>query len=206
MIVLDRPPVTSGTMCPTERPYLYEIWHTGYAGCGHDEGLREGSPFRFAYLYSDLQLPSEGTTANTLVNVEAASSVEVTGAGGLALTLRDARLAATVDRIRSFEHLPRDWAGEDTVAIRPEVRLIAERILRSLPPEIPIPQPTPSGDGEIGLSWIKGADRFEAIVHADCQVAWVLSRGSQFAPGGLIDAVERNLYRLTAALRQFWND
>jgi hypothetical protein len=197
--------ISSGTAyladnCPT--PDILQNWRTGTSS-GTILGERlVSSP---GYMYAIFQNPDE-YRADAPARLDAAKD-DLTSSGGAPLTVRKAETSRLLDQVKSFQRLPNDWAGEGTVLVDSGVYDVSERVLQALPTEIPLPQVTPSPDGEVGLSWIRNGGRFEVLVQPDQHLLWVIGRDGAYTPGGMINFAEhKSLLRLNMALRQFWYD
>jgi hypothetical protein len=55
------------------------------------------------------------------------------------------------------------WDGEDAAAIEPTAMLWAERFVRALPDDIPVPEFAPEPDGSISLDWIRSRSRVFSV-------------------------------------------
>jgi hypothetical protein len=151
-----------------------------------------------------------GMTQDTTVNtapIMGALAADLTNSGGEVLSPRKAETSRLLATVKRFRELPADWSGKDTVPIDSALSELAERVLLGLSEDIPLPQATPSADGEIGLTWVRQRDRFEALIQPDQHIIWVVGRNGHHVPGGLINLAEHNsLLDLYEALRRFWHD
>jgi hypothetical protein len=106
------------------------------------------------------------------------------------------------EKIEGFADLPTSWAGTDTVIPSQETRSAAMGLLRNLSSDYPLPQVTPSADGEIGFVWYGRGSRVEALLGADIHLVWfgefageieagddVIWSGAN--PDGLLQMIER---------------
>ena len=110
-----------------------------------------------------------------------------TDAGGEGISARAQERSLLSSRIESFTKLARDWAGEDTIVVDQQTLDVAKRLVRELPNKWPLPQATPSPEGEIALTWFKGGNRLEALLQPDRHLIWVVKNDGEYAPGRDID-------------------
>lgn len=64
---------------------------------------------------------------------------------------------------------------------------VATAIIETLNPGIPLPQVSTSSDAEIGLSWFKNEDRFEATIWPDYHLVWVAMINGEVVRGQDVD-------------------
>ncbi len=102
-------------------------------------------------------------------------------------SIREAKLAEVRKRIENFTRKEKGWAGEGSVPVDKSTAEFAYKILKNLPKDIPAPQPTMSGDGEIGLTWYKHADYLDASIDADGYLVWSLKTGNDFLGGDVLN-------------------
>lgn len=134
------------------------------------------------------------------------TGLRVTDSGGEALTPRIADLNRLLSRVDKFRNLPTDWCGDHTILISAETYDIAARLLRELPSELPLPQATPSAEGEVGFIWFRNSNGFEVVIQPDCHILWVMQANGECTPGDIIDfPAEGTFYKLNEALRRFLN-
>jgi hypothetical protein len=93
---------------------------------------------------------------------------------------------ASVDR---FSSLRARWTHADAIPVSEDTISTAAVLLDNLPEVIEPPHISPSSDGEIGLSWIKGMDRFEAILDADNHLAWITKIDGNYVAGLDVNAL-----------------
>jgi hypothetical protein len=110
-----------------------------------------------------------------------------TDAGGEAISVRAGQRSLLSSRVDSFSKLPRDWSGEDTIPIDTQTLEIAKRLIEDLPNRWPLPQATPSGEGEVVFTWFKNSNRLEAILQPDRHLIWVTQNNGRYVPGRDID-------------------
>jgi hypothetical protein len=106
---------------------------------------------------------------------------------GASPSWRMAALAALWRRIEGFARLPADWAGEGTVLVSPTLLNRARLLLRGLPSALPLPQASPSAEGEIALTWFRGGRRLEAMLQPDDHLVWVVTGGGRTDLGKDLD-------------------
>jgi hypothetical protein len=95
-------------------------------------------------------------------------------------------------RIHEFAKLEAGWNGDDSVA--PNEAVIAEacKIVRELPDNAQLPHVSPSADGEIGLSWLSGNKRLEALIQPEGYLVLVRALDHQLTPVAEINLRERS--------------
>jgi len=123
-----------------------------------------------------------GNTGNTHYEWLVAFGAQ-TDAGGEGISARVRERSLLSSRIDSFTKLPRDWSGEDTILVDRRTLEFAKRLIRELPSKWPLPQATPSADGEIAFTWFKNSNRLEAILQPDHHLIWVTQNNGRYAPG-----------------------
>lgn len=106
-----------------------------------------------------------------------------TEAGGEGLSARIREISLLSSRIESFAKLPVNWGGDDTILADQPTLNLAKQLVRGLPKKRPLPQVTPSADGEICFTWFKDENRLEAILQPDQHFVWVVRKDGQYAPG-----------------------
>lgn len=100
-------------------------------------------------------------------------------------TPRSPALRALLARIRNFGGLAPDWAGEDTTAIDELTIAAAMRAAEAATrAEFPLPQASPSPEGEISLSWYRKRNRLALILAPDGYVTWTTSIDRHVEEGG----------------------
>ena len=77
-----------------------------------------------------------------------------------------------------------------------------DALIAQLPAGIRRPHVSPNDDGEVGLSWCRGADRFEAMIRPDGHLVWVTKTGGKWLPGE--DIPWSDPTPLHAALKEFF--
>jgi hypothetical protein len=201
-------PVSSGTasLVVNSEP-LSNFFLLYQFACNSPETARaSGVPQRLDSLYTSLRFPNENGTANTVIYSETTEAHQTNLGGGEALNPRKADLTRLLARIDGFQRLPVAWAGDDTVMVDSNTYDTAAQILQGLPYDVPLPQATPSADGEIGLTWIQQGGRFEVMIQPDRHVLWLMNQGHDYEPGGMIDlSTHKSLFDLSEALRRFWH-
>jgi hypothetical protein len=117
-----------------------------------------------------------------------------TDAGGEGISARAQERSLLSSRMESFTKLPKDWGGEDTILVNQQTFLVnqqtldgAKRLIRELPNKWPLPQATPSPEGEIALTWFKGGNRLEVLLQPDRHLIWVVKNDGAYVPGRDID-------------------
>jgi len=110
---------------------------------------------------------------------------------------REDEITGLCRRIRGFAELRGDWNGKDTLLPDHKVIMWACDLVATLPASVRLPQVSPSGEGEIGLSWFNGGKRLEAMLQPDRHLVWVKKAEDKFVPGDDIDLErERSFGRL----------
>ena len=99
---------------------------------------------------------------------------------------RFAQLNAIRVRVQGFVHLPKNWAGDDTIPPSPAVADHVDRLLRELPEDAVVPYATASGEGEIMLTWFHGEDRLTATASPEGHLLWVSKVAGQFHDGEVL--------------------
>jgi len=109
------------------------------------------------------------------------------------------------ERIKGFGRLPRGWAGAESVPAEPRVVALALQAVRELPIDLELPQATLSAEGEIGLTWVDGDDRFDALIDEDRQIVWMSNIAGRSYAGNLLDMTAGGrLDELYAAVSEFY--
>ena len=90
-------------------------------------------------------------------------------------------------RLDKLQHLPSEWAGVDTIVPTKQTIQAAKALISSLPIASPLPNVSPSADGEIGFAWAVGKKRFESILASDGKLVWFWTEGKQVFPGSEVD-------------------
>ena len=202
-------PISSGTASVD----LGLFRNSAYQFTGNPPKTAAGVTQRLDSLYATLQFPAVSGTASTFIYADTnniyAQTTQIghtsSGAGG-ALNPRKADLTRLLARIEGFQKLPTVWAGDDTVMVDSNTYDTATQILQGLPHDVPLPQATPSADGEIGLTWMQQGGRFEVVIQPDRHVLWLVNHGHDYEPGGLVDlGAHKSLFDLNEALRQFYH-
>ncbi len=81
----------------------------------------------------------------------------------------------------------------------------ARMLLDGLPSAIRKPHLSASDDGEIGLSWLQGKDRFEAMLQPDDHLVWITKVDGIFVPGAdVLASVVEDRQTFYAALNGFY--
>ena len=81
----------------------------------------------------------------------------------------------------------------------------AQDVLSALPVGIPFPHLSSSSDGEIGFSWSRGRDRFEAVIGEEVRLVWISMISGKFSRGGDLPAETRYLWQIFfASLKGFY--
>jgi hypothetical protein len=105
----------------------------------------------------------------------------------LPLPLRANPRVKLCGKIESFARLPGDRTETDAIPPdRATVRFACD-LVQKLPAETPLPHASRSTEGEIGLSWSKGNDRFEVLLQPDGHLVWAKERDGKIVPGEDID-------------------
>jgi hypothetical protein len=94
------------------------------------------------------------------------------------------RTPAVPDQLASLNE---QWGDADTIPVSEPTIEGARTLLQNLPPGTEHPHLAPSSDGEIGLSWVRGGDRFEAMLHPDGHLVWVTKVSGKFEVGMDVD-------------------
>ena len=87
------------------------------------------------------------------------------------------------ERLEGFTRLPEGWAGDDTIPPSPQTVAYVNRLLSALPDGIMLPYATASEEGEIGLTWFNGDNRFDAIAAPDGYLTWAMKIDGTFVGG-----------------------
>lgn len=104
-----------------------------------------------------------------------------------------------------LRQLSRKWVDPEAIEVGDATIQYADKLLAELPLSAEFPHLSTSADGEVGFSWTKGGNRFEAILDPDDHLAWGSNIEGAFAPGGDIlisSAASRDVFY--AALRNFY--
>jgi hypothetical protein len=117
---------------------------------------------------------------------------------------RAAKIALLRTRLADFGRLPGGFAGEQTVPPSSDVIAQIGYLLFSWPDDLELPQVTASGEGEIGLTWFKGDDCFDAIVSPDGYLTWVSKVGDEFLEGDVLKLSSQSFDPLHVALAAFF--
>jgi hypothetical protein len=86
--------------------------------------------------------------------------------------------------IDSFNNLPTDWGGPDTVLPPPDTREAAKALVAGLPASVATPHASPSADGEIGFTWVTATKRVDALLDVDGHLVWFWHSNGRISPGG----------------------
>ena len=119
---------------------------------------------------------------------------------------RSAKLEALIARIKGFGELAADWDGDETIAISKVTIAAAMRTADAAArADFPLPQASPSSEGEISLSWYRKRDRLALIIAPDNYVTWTTSDDRSVEPGGVL-RVDSPLFpgSIVEALRGFY--
>ncbi|MGO9741724.1 MAG: hypothetical protein ACLPN5_09485 [Roseiarcus sp.] len=82
-----------------------------------------------------------------------------------------------------FATLRTRWGPADIIPVAEDTIQFARALVAHLPAGTEPPQLSRSHDGEIGLSWVRGLDRFEAMVQPDGHLVWITKVSGIFAVG-----------------------
>ena len=97
-------------------------------------------------------------------------------------------LASLCNRITRFLDLRPGWDDFDAKPIPTDsVRIACCLAALGFHNGHPLPQASPSPDGEVSLSWFQGRDRLSMVVEPDGIVTWVMSSEDRVQPGGILD-------------------
>lgn len=109
-------------------------------------------------------------------------------------------LTALCRRITGFLQLPPGWDDLDAKPIPTDSANIACCLAAlAFHNGHPLPQASPSPDGEISLSWYRGRDRLCMVVEPDGIVTWVTSNDHVVRPGGVLNFRKGNAVPLDGA-------
>lgn len=101
--------------------------------------------------------------------------------GGVVLSATSHETIALNDR---FASLRGPW-GDSNAKVVTEVAIAnVKLLLDGLPGGFVLPHLSSSSDGEIGLSWMNGGDRLEAMLDPPDQLTWITKQAGKFAVGG----------------------
>lgn len=131
--------------------------------------------------------PFDGTVASLDVPVSAPLWGDDVIVRGGQSHRRPTAAQALVDRVRAFQRLPADWAGDDTIVIDDAAVSAAERIIDAIAAAgLPLPQASPSSEGEVGLTWYRGRDMLDLTVDPDMHIVWVTRIAGKVEPGDVV--------------------
>jgi hypothetical protein len=76
------------------------------------------------------------------------------------------------------------WDGEGAIGVDPIAVRLAERLIRALPEDLPLPEFTPDPDGSISLDWIEARNRlFSLSVGSSDRLAYAWLDGTDKGHG-----------------------
>ena len=97
------------------------------------------------------------------------------------------------------------WGRADAIPVSADTIAKARTLLNGLPTNFRYPHLAPSEDGEIGLSWSLGKDRFEAMLQPDDHLVWVMKVAGKFVAGDdVIWSRQEGRDRFYASLGRFY--
>jgi hypothetical protein len=131
----------------------------------------------FVFVVGGTALPSDPS-----MNLASATSID----HDRTISIVTQEGTVTVDR---FSSLRVRWTHADAIPVSEDTIATAAVLLDNLPEGIEPPHISPSSDGEIGLSWIKDMDRFEAMLDPDNHLAWITKIDGRYVTGLDVNAL-----------------
>lgn len=138
----------------------------------------------------DFDFAGYGTVRSSVQSVTAISDeafavchtiAEIAKEGERSEALFGIRVAA-IDDLRELAHecAERGWDGEDAAPIGPEAVYLAERFVRAMPENLPLPEFAPEPDGAISLDWMQSSRRiFTVSIGTRNRLAYAWIDGSE---------------------------
>jgi hypothetical protein len=106
--------------------------------------------------------------------------------GGVVLS---ATMRETIPPSDRFASLRIRWGDPDEKVVDEDTIANLALLLDGLPGGLAQPHLSSSSEGEVGLSWMNGSDRLEAMLDPPDQLAWITKRAGTFAVGGDVNVL-----------------